>query len=1109
MKRIISFIAVLCMVMCIMPISYAATELTLTKTVIANTGAAIAVSGGSGTITAESSNPSVATVSVNNTTVVVTGVAGNKGVVTVTVNRGSSTAQMEVAVGYTTFQLNGRTVTVYEGSDLNYEIVAIEKASETEFTGAEGTGEMVVGADANGNSTYTVSSGYELLIGIKKKGGIYSFNGSSDYANIVVKKEATKDATILLDGLNLKSQFTAALTIKKDSTAKVYLNTLLGTSSTLADSAVNNADTYGPTADGGDGSNQYYAESAVIKGKTASNLTIAGKGKLTVTAAAKNGVKIGANGYLTVADGELKVTAPNSALSTENEMLISGGKLDLTSTGDAIKAADDTDTIGTLYVTGGEIKINSQDEGILVRKDAFISGGTFNITAVGDGIKAEDGAATPTTGDINISGGTFTITTTGDGVSAFNLDISGGTFTVTCANGYTNTSYNGDLSTTPSAKCIKSELETVISGGDFTLSTPDDAVHSDGSITLEGGTIRLWTRDDGIHADKVLTFGIRGADESLLNVRINTSFEGMEGADVVLNSGYAYVVSTDDVINAANKNTSNYHFTINVYGGTYRLYTSGGDGVDSNGGCYFRGGDLEVYSASNTSNDPLDSEDTLALYGGVTLGCGMNQMQGSPSAGIYVEFTNLSIKTNYTIVIKDSSGTILKSTKAYFASSTNTATYLVFSHPALVSGNTYYLYINGSTSAKTGTATGTGIDPTPWCDLDSGNTNVYEQVTTMSAGSRYVITNASMATTVYTLAGTTSTTSVQSSMSTVTGGYTFGSLSNNNLWYMDDAGHIYNTVNGVNYYLAYTRSSSGWSSSYSLTRTTDVSSAAAWTVSPSGSGALISTAAASSGGGPGGGPGGGNPPGQSTNLYLYCSSGTWRLATSASSSYICYLYAPAVAQAALTGTTYFVAENDAGFGMSNIQAETGIIYRSSRNGSTTNIAWNNSHITYSWAPAFESTVNGTYVLTVMYDGIAFGTVTVKIVGDQQTITITFTGDYNGSVVIAIGDTVELPTAPEGYYYTFFVNGVEINSSTVFTADTTITVVLNAIYVEPTGLIGDVDGDGEISFSDASVLAAYLMGRGELSPEQLAVADANGDGSVTVADITAIYAIIFS
>ena len=1101
-KRIISIIAAICLLLTVMPMTGFAAGLTLTKSVTGNSGAVITVSGGSGTVAAESSNTAVATVSVSGSTVTVTGVSGKTGVVTVNVTRGSASASIEVPIGYTTFSFNGRSVTVYPGSDSNYEVIGIEMASETEFTGAEGTGEMTVTDNGDGSTTYTVANGYELNVGIKKKGGTYAFNGSSDYANVAVKKEATKDATLLFDGLSLKSQFTSPLTVKKDSTAKVYVNVLLGTVNTLADTALNNGDSYGPTTDGGDGSNQYYAESAVIKGKTASDIIISGGGTLNINATAKNGIKVGVNAHVTVAGAILNVNAANSAISSENDLLISGGTLNLTSTGDAIKAADDTDMTGTVYITGGDITINSGDEGILARGEVNISGGSFDITCTGDGVKAENNDETA--GDVNIFGGDFIIRSTGDGVSAFYLNITGGTFDITCANGYTNSSYNGDLSTTPSAKCIKGSVDLTVSGGTFTLSAPDDAVHCNGDIHLEGGTFNIWTRDDGIHADQVLNFGIRGASNALLNVTINTSYEGIEAADVILNSGYATVYSTDDVINAANKNTSNYHFTINEYGGVYRLYTSGGDGIDSNGGAYFRGGDLEVYSASNTSNDPLDTEDTLALYGGITLGCGMNQMQGSPSAGIYVEFTNLSIYTGYSIVIKDGSGNVLKSTQAYFKSSSNKATYLVFSHPALVSGNTYYLYINGSSSAKTGTATGTGVDITPWTDLEAGNTNVYERVTSMGSGSRYIITNASASSSVYTMSGTTSVTATQSTLSTVSGGYSFGTVNESNTWYIDDSGHIYNTVNGVNHYLRYTSSSSGWSSSYSLGMTDDVSSAASWEVSASGSAATIYATVAGQGGGQPGPGGGGQPGGQSTKLYLYYSSG-WKISTSTSTVYI---YAPAVAQAALTGFTYYVAETDDNFSFADIQAGTSISYRSSRSATATTLAWNNSHITYSWEPEFNNSVSGTYVLTVCYDGIAFGTVTVKIVGEDQSIIVTFVGDYTGTVEIAAGDTIPVPEAPEGYYYTFLVNGVEFDPATPVYQSITVTVVMHTVEVISTTIPGDVDDNGEVSMTDISLLFMYLNGSSpDINEQGMLNADANGDGEVNILDVTYIFAII--
>ena len=66
------------------------------------------------------------------------------------------------------------------------------------------------------------------------------------------------------------------------------ITALAGFTNTLTDNAFNNADTYGdPTEDGGNGQNAAYAESAVIKGKSYSNLTLNGAGTLNLFCATK------------------------------------------------------------------------------------------------------------------------------------------------------------------------------------------------------------------------------------------------------------------------------------------------------------------------------------------------------------------------------------------------------------------------------------------------------------------------------------------------------------------------------------------------------------------------------------------------------------------------------------------------------------------------------------------------------------------------------------------------------------------------------------------------------------------------------------------------------
>ncbi len=103
----------------------------------------------------------------------------------------------------------------------------------------------------------------------------------------------------------------------------------------------------------------------------------------------------------------------------------------------------------------------------------------------------------------------------------------------------------------------------------------------------------------------------------------------------------------------------------------------------------------------------------------------------------------------------------------------------------------------------------------------------------------------------------------------------------------------------------------------------------------------------------------------------------------------------------------------------------------------------------------------------------------------------------GSAAIAPADPVR-----EGYVFI----GWDTEFDCVM-SDLTVTALYEPAQPPVNEHLGDVNNDGTVDFSDASALAAYLMGGNE--PAGLANADANGDNSISIADITAIYAIIFS
>lgn len=55
-----------------------------------------------------------------------------------------------------------------------------------------------------------------------------------------------------------------------------------------------------------------------------------------------------------------------------------------------------------------------------------------------------------------------------------------------------------------------------------------------------------------------------------------------------------------------------------------------------------------------------------------------------------------------------------------------------------------------------------------------------------------------------------------------------------------------------------------------------------------------------------------------------------------------------------------------------------------------------------------------------------------------------------------------------------------------------------------GTLGDLDGDGRLTFIDVTTLYMYLVNLADLSPQAKLLADFNGDGSLGYADITAMY-----
>lgn len=179
----------------------------------------------------------------------------------------------------------------------------------------------------------------------------------------------------------------------------------------------------------------------------------------------------------------------------------------------------------------------------------------------------------------------------------------------------------------------------------FTLNVTasNDGISGDGAdgvagLNIIGGNINVSAADDGIKSDYILNIGQSGSTAGA-TINVTNSTEGLEGATVNLYGGTGYITSSDDGINAANSDLTDYSYALNIYGGTWYV-NAGGDGIDSNGTILVSGGVTDISSSTQNDNNPIDwgENSSITVNGGTIIGIGMGGMQQGFTSGNYVFF---------------------------------------------------------------------------------------------------------------------------------------------------------------------------------------------------------------------------------------------------------------------------------------------------------------------------------------------------------------------------------------------------------------------------------------------------------------------------------------
>lgn len=381
---------------------------------------------------------------------------------------------------------------------------------------------------------------------------------------------------------------------------------------------------------------------------------------------------------------------------------------------DAISSNDE------LRITGGNISITSVDDAIVGKDMVLIKNGTITIDAGGDGIKTTNNTD-KNTGFVAISGGKFEIAADTDGIQAeTSVLITAGNISITTGEGSKNvvmpSSFMGrpgekasssttTTTDTQSQKGIKASSDITISGGKVNIDSGDDGINSKNTISISGGEVIVSSGDDGIHADAAINI-----TNGKLN--ISKSYEGIESMVVTVSGGEIYVVSADDGINV---NGGNDNSSVNgrpgqnsfaaspnsklVINGGFVSVDALGDGLDSNGSMYMSDGKVVVSGPTNDGNGAIDYNGTFEMTGGYLIAAGSSGMAEAPSEtssqnSILMYYSNTQ-GAGTTVRLEDNKGIAIVTfapQKEYNS--------IVISSPEIKKGESYTLYANGTTTSN-------------------------------------------------------------------------------------------------------------------------------------------------------------------------------------------------------------------------------------------------------------------------------------------------------------------------------------------------------------------------------------------------------------------------
>lgn len=405
----------------------------------------------------------------------------------------------------------------------------------------------------------------------------------------------SKKLTLILTSLTVLTLMTACgQSTTKSSTTAAADTTAITTS------AKNSQSSYFTEKDYDTSYDESTASKIELSGSSAS---ISGDG-VTVSGSTVTISKAGTYVISGQSDGvQIKIAADKS---DDVKLVLKGATM--THTDAAISAT----SAGHVYLTLAEGTTNSLSDSSS-NSDEKANAALFSkvdLTINGSGTLTVDGKksnAIKANDRLHITGGTFNITSVGD---AFNV--------------------NDELNITGTTMTIDAKEDGVKVDNDDDMTV--------GNMYLANNTITVTAGDDGIHASGNLVI-----DSGTYTVKNAT--EGIEGKSITINGGDINVYSTDDGVNAANKNAQQSDIYFTMTGGNLTVEVGQGDTdpVDSNGNITVTGGTIKLIGQSGFDFDGtatytggniyINGEKQTDIVNSMPGGGGPNGGSGGPAPG--------------------------------------------------------------------------------------------------------------------------------------------------------------------------------------------------------------------------------------------------------------------------------------------------------------------------------------------------------------------------------------------------------------------------------------------------------------------------------------------